>query len=1311
MKPEMTVVSKFSNNYREIIETYCGSINNCGADLFVVMARKGVCFFDLLKDDGMIHLTPGQKMISSSALDFSPTISPDTKVVITDDIMISGTSISNVANSLIDQGVSEKNISIIVLAIDSDNMKLSFKTETGRSLLQCGWTLPNSDCIELSSQISNVLSFFGRPYDVDFPVYNPVILDKSYLGKILNQNIWKLYNVTNSIQASGEIEVITLIPKDSTLDGIWRAMGFHNSGFAHIKIRIFIKHISAKNVALQLVPFTLFYEIGYTQIDELCATLTGLSFQDLEYSSKLRICQFVLCHRLAVFFSKITKCGINFSFRESVVTSLFGYDLADCILDLVCRRSSLNVNETFVYEDSPIDLLNYGESASDSVLDCIQKREFHSASADDRELNIRLLQPFISWYLTMELPTRKEMAQGRYNFRRDRELIREKTYRLNSGYSFRALNTIFSDEGNIYDLPDAISAFLDRSIDLGIIVPIMFDNRLKKTVCRAFRHGEDLPFGVADRSRVLYFLQELQVEFERLNCEGIAHVSLEKILVLFIQMAIRDRGVFNQFLGFRNREMLSIRYSVHGAVVTTIQPIDNKSELKFYFDSAPYWDWITKYLDNNGMIVQRQNTANRPNYYICSDAFAKYENQFNNICTEIQVKIKKYASMFAEWYGAMQLGQRDEFKAQTIQLSTCYSLPTVTLAIATELHYFIRYWEEEVLVYFQKYFEVPNSDMELKIEGFDVAKVLNSGREKYRWFKSGAHIETIGKVTETLRRTNPFLSAEWKGMWHPIATTTRPYGEEMVSKYQQCYCYLLICSAYYELLSGGEMADINTVAINQAACEKVEEYEKEFCEINIQYELEMDDFHEIFPFVKRIYFNKDKIRDRVTTLQSQVNNVLECAKQLIEDIQHLAGGYITENPVRFTNCVVVEIQCDDDAKCAAIVEEAWDALPDKESKTLVNIFELKAVAKDNSYPCYGIFYAQSEERSEINQDPMGKIISSIYKQANINCLNTRFLVFPQLPPKCRLKYRYVENMDKEIEQFNQNVCNKLFPFFRGNKSSQLIIVKKENSEIEENLELSIKFYERERTVLEFQTLNWGSLFDYECIHFDDGMTSFPCLEQQEMSNNSIASLRRFSGAKSVRHQLIGSATLCRCKETIIAITCMHCITKDPDQIYLLNLKKYGYKPLYGKAIPVDCDGADNLPAYNEIAVLDVYWDENCTQRVYFQPGVILDVSSGNFSLNASRYSCFGYPSSRGLTANATMVNDANDGYIEFLIDDISSFQEGFSGALFIDEEKKPFAIAYSFQEAGCTHAYGIPISTAFQRVQDILDERRVKHEI
>lgn len=168
---------------------------------------------------------------------------------------------------------------------------------------------------------------------------------------------------------------------------------------------------------------------------------------------------------------------------------------------------------------------------------------------------------------------------------------------------------------------------------------------------------------------------------------------------------------------------------------------------------------------------------------------------------------------------------------------------------------------------------------------------------------------------------------------------------------------------------------------------------------------------------------------------------------------------------------------------------------------------------------------------------------------------------------------------------------------------------------------------------------------------------------------------------------------------------------DPDQIYLLNLKKYGYRPLYGKAILVDYDGADNLPAYSEIAVLDVYWDENCTQRVYFQPGVILDVSSGISSLNASRYSCFGYPSSRGLTANATMVNDANDGYIEFLIDDIASFQKGFSGALFIDDEKKPFAIAYSFQEAGCTHAYGIPISTAFQRVQDILDERRVKHEI
>ena len=1304
MNTEMPVISKFSYNYQDIIQTYCDNINECHADLFIVMARKGVCFFDILRDDGLICLSPGQKMISSSALDFGPTIPLDTKVVVTDDIMISGTSIANVVNMLLDMGLAEENISIIVLAIDSENMKLSFTTESQVVLLQQGWSLPNADCIELSSQISNVLSLFGRPYDVDFPVYNSVIINKSDRSKLTNPTYWNVYNVTNPHQVSGEIDAITLVPNQRTLELIWSRFGLGSDIFAHIKIRLYIKDIDDKNISLQLVPFILFYEITYAQIDELCFGLAGSIFPSFDYIAKLRICQFILCHKLASFFSSITKCNVNLSFRNSVVTSLFGYDFANTVINLIYPKEVNNKCIDFKYVGAPLDLLDYSEDDCKSILDSVQKLQFHDVSKDGRELNIQLLQPFISWYLTRELPTRRELNQGNYNFRTDRELIKEKTNRLDAGYSFRALNTIFIDHENCYCWPDVISIFLDRAIDMGIIVPIMFDNSFTGTVCRAFRHGEDLPFGVADKSRVLYFLQQLQKEFIARDCEGIAHVSLEKIIVLFIQMSLRDKGVFNQFLGFRNNEVLSIRYSVHGAVATTIYPNADKSTLKYYFDSAPYWDWITNYLAQKGMIVQRSSSKGNPNHYICADAFNDYEKQFNNICNEIQVKIKKYASIFAEWYGAMHFRQRDEFKNQVVQLSTCFSVPTVAVALATELHYFYRYWVEEVQVGFTKYLETTSLNSTLQIPGADAARVLNSGREKYMWFEENAHIKAISCVKELLETRSSYLSADWEGKWHSIAASRRHYNPTLISRYHECYCYLLICCTCYELLSGGEMANKEIEQIGSDAFARIQEYREQFMSIKEKHELPIDDYDELFSYVTTDNFKICDVSDRIRVLQKHMTRLLEYANEVVEDIQLLVSEHTTETPVYFSNCIIVELQCKDDNKCASIVENAWNALPDDEHKTLINIFKLQDNVNGEHYQRYGIFYAYNDEISTKTPPPMNQLISYIYSHADVNCINNRFIVIPQLPPPCRLKYSYKSNMQEEINRFNQTVCDRIVPYFRKRTSSQIALIQKSDITTCERVDTVSGFTRRYPVALDYEKLNWPTLVDYSLTYYENGHNCFPRLNQRDAAKNSIASLHYFDIDKKAFADLVGTATICSFKGLVFALTCMHCLSHNTDQIYALKLKTYGFHTLYGKAVKGNPNYQDDAPAEQEVAVLKLYWDSTCTEEAYFEPGIVLDLTSVYCSSTTSSLTCFGYPSDRGITVCSTHYYEANDGYLEFIIEENDRFKPGFSGALFIDENKNPFAIAYSYQENGKIHAYGIPITIATIRAQEILEE-------
>lgn len=1303
MNTEIPVISKFSNNYQDIIQTYCDNINRCNADLFIVMARKGVCFFDLLMDDGLICLSHNQKVISSNALDFKPSISPNSKIAVTDDIMISGTSISSIVNALLDIGVAEENIAIIVLAVDSENMKLSFTTESRIDMLHKGWSMPNADCIELSSQISNALSIFGRPYDVDFPVYNPVIVSKSDLSNLLNPNFWNIYNLTNPHQASSQIDAITLIPTQRASKMIWSRFGFKTVPFAHVKIRLYIKNIDDNSVSLQLVPFVLFYEIGYAQIDELCLGLAGTVFSDFEYTAKLRVCQFILCHKLASFFSSISQCDISLSFHNSVLTSLFGYDFANYVLNLINSKTASCECIDFQYVEAPLDLLDYSEDESNSILDSVQKLPFHNISNDGRELNIQLLQPFISWYLTRELPTRKELAKNRHNFRLDRKYIQEKTYRLDSGYSFRALNTIFADSQNCYRWPDTISIFLDRAIDMGVIVPIMFNNSFTGTVCRAFRHGEDLPFGVADKSRVLFFLQQLQKQFKAKGCEGIAHVSLEKIVVLFIQMSLRDKGVFNQFLGFRNSEVLSIRYSVHGAIATTIFPNADIPSLKYYFDAAPYWDWITNYLFKKGMIEQRSSTKNNPNQYICADAFDEYEEQFNNICNEIQVKIKKYASIFAEWYGAMHLRQRDEFKDQVIQLSTCFSVPAAAAALATELHYFYRYWIEEVQVGFQKYLERTNHDSPLQIPGMDATKVLNSAQEKYEWFEKKSYIKAISDVKKLLDAKNPYLSADWEGRWHPVVSSIRHYDPKLITRYYECYCYILICCACYELLSGGEMADKGKEHIESDAFAKIQSYREQFMRIKEKHELQMDDFDELFSFVTIDNFKLNNVEDRIQVLCRHMDRLLKYANIVVEDIQSLVSEQSLDTSVYFSNCIIVELQCSDEEKCDSIVEDTWNLLANDEHKTLINIFKLKSNVNKENYQRYGFFYAYNEDISTKMPFPMDQIIRYIHTRAETNCINNRFVVVPQLPSICRLRYSYKTNMQNGIDRFNQIVCDQVVPYFSNKKSSQIILVQKPDDSYSDSLDLIAGFTREPPVVLGYEKLNWQTLVDYSLIHCKSDCKSFPRLSTQDSGKNSVASLSYFDIDEKRVTDLVGTATVCSYKGIIIALTCMHCLSDDVEQIYAVKLKTYGYHTLYGKPASGNPDHQENAPAEQEVAVLLLYWDPECTERAYFEPGVILDMSSEYISSTTTSLSCFGYPSERGVTVRAIQYYEANDGYLEFIIADNENFKSGFSGALFFDEEQNPFAIAYSWQGNGKTHAYGIPMPLAVARAQEIVD--------
>lgn len=1290
-------------------------INNCTADLFITMARKGVCFFDVLMDDGCIRLKPHQKMIASTALDFIQTIDPAMKIVITDDIMISGTSIAEVVNTLLDMGVKEENIQVIVLAVDSENMKLHFVMENGDEFLTYGWSLPNADCIELSSQISNVLSIFGRPYDVDFPVYDPITICKSDLLAITNPNYWKIYNITNSYQSMGGIKALTLIPKSRILPELWKALGVPHADLAHIKIRLFIHELDEDHLSIQVVPFVLFYEIDYEGVDSLYSFLvTPNEFGLKSYKSKFRICQFVMCHRLIRYFESMAQLRNHLSFQEKVLTSLFGHDFAGKVNTLVGDDIS-TCEFSYTHDPTKVNLLLYdikrpfNPAYEDLDNTCIQ-----NVSLDGRELNVQILQPFIKWFIKKELPVREFLKDG-YHFRKDRNIIEQKIERLKTGYSFKALCAIFRDPKNYYRLSDVLSVFLDRSIDMGIIVPVIYEDFENQQMCRAFRHGEDLPFGISDRSRLFFFLQSLKEQFDINNCDGIAQISFEKIIVLFIQMALREGGIFNQFLGFNN-DVLSIRYSVHGTIATKIDTsLTDTDNLKYYYDDAPYWGWITDYLKSKEMIILKEKMPERSteetiiNAYISSDAFNDYECYFDNISSTIKNRIEQYAVIFAEWYAAMQEGNRNKFKSQVIQLSTCFSLPSTAAAIATETHYFTRFWDIDVKKKcFEPYLNRKNADVSLKAEKKNVRSALHSGRDKFEWYERNKYLTTINNIATTLQSKNGYLSRDWMNRWAIISTPVPKKDSRLQKKYYECYCCMLICYACYELISSGSL---NGSILPTDIYNRVQKYAAEYYDVKKAQNVDLDNLDELFEFVSSSVFSIEDVERRIKEFSERVDNLVDYANDIVESIQNIVSTQTEDVKMHhFSTCCIVDFPFSEEKLCEIIIGRAWECLPECTKKTQINIFGFNQNDTQQSVR-FGIFYETSNVPSSVNEESESQLLCLLVEKiqyfAKLYCVNVNIAVIPELPSQRRVLFQLKCDLQRELELFEEKIVADILPLFSSNRFSQILLIEKQlNSEFNLLLSKVTGMRRCDPIQLSREVLSWPSTKRYSLTRFESKRKEYPVLCSTESVKNSICSLYLYP--RTTRNLPIGTATLFEYYHKVYVITCKHCLNDNINQIYRLKMKVSGLEPLYCKPLFIPGELADpdfGPSADEEVAILKAFWDSDCKEEVMFTTNSILNLETINISEQSDGFSCFGYPTQRGATIHFDGVTEANEGYNEYFLKQGERVIQGMSGALILDEKNHPAGILYSVQDiAGIPHAYGIPMRTALKCAKEIIKE-------
>lgn len=567
-KQGISIHSTVSRKLSRALQCFCDQINNCEAELFIVLAQKALCLFQILLDQNLLRDDIRTKYISSSALDFKEICRFDGKIAIIDDIMITGSSIAGVANTLIKMGISAEKIQIIALARNKKYQSMLFADlRTGKQKFHCAIEEEDSVCIELSSQICDILTRFGKPYDSDFWAYQISKMTNVKFSEIMNLNLWSSYDVTSPNATRGST-VWTLFPKEPIKKRLWDLLGVEFDKNIHLKIRLYVFKYPNGTYTLKFLPMALFHEISLEDLEKLHSLLikAGFSNQKVEWTprARMRFLQFyIACNLYKAAVSFMTEISIIWPTVDQLRV-LFGNTVAKY------ARDCLDALDDTLY--NPINLCAplctpnlCGYATKYDVSSFAKLNDFHCYG-----LNFLLLDPFLWWDAIKEIPSRMAVVEPAKQYIKDFPKIQELRSHLKIGFSLRALQEFITSSEHIFNEEQLVSAFLDRAIDCGYVVPIIYEN-LKEVpyVCRAYRHGEDLPFSKADLIRILFFLEKLDDELQRLNGkqeEYIASISFHKIIVLFFQIGLKNGNIFNRFLGFENDPFLQERFCVHGVI-------------------------------------------------------------------------------------------------------------------------------------------------------------------------------------------------------------------------------------------------------------------------------------------------------------------------------------------------------------------------------------------------------------------------------------------------------------------------------------------------------------------------------------------------------------------------------------------------------------------------------------------------------------------------------------------------------------------------------------------------------------------------
>lgn len=619
----------FLKRYESALFSVATTFKKEKPDIIVGLSRKAPRLIELMRISGIwLGEIP---IISEKAIDFIPPEELEGKrILVFDDIVISGTTITNVLSNLAEKYNAQ--LKFVCLAIDKDTIALE-KDEDDNYWV----TLTNGEKIRLDhkvpldkderfifcNEIVRSFAILNKPYDIDYPIFY-ISIDPDSLYILLAQlEPDKAYNLTTVHQYNKGFYRYTFLPAhQEKVDNFCKNVLHEFPLHAQVcKVRGYSNRKTGETALVSLVTFGAdsrflkkerILSDHFSCYDNLLTQAKSLLDSENETKAIYRFTWYLVNYLYGLSFIMRNLLGRIGS--ESIVPSkilrhedlcyIFGPILAQIILnslDLYYDQTVQKLKET--YDKLVVSPHEQPEGS-------LKGKEIQSVFDEERDKLNKMIQPYIADHMKADQSLADQMAaifEGLYYFVEipAQETVRKlgikggECERLGVGFNLAQMKEILQVQGAIHKDSDEvdvkISLALDFLVDAGIAIPIFYYERDDGYFERAYRYGED---ALSAKQYGYLIASTLKRLFDFMNKrygkKVLPKITLEKQGVIF-QEEIGRSGVVDvlkDLFDSGDREIIiSSMYSRHGKILLIS---DEAYEETSPYPSILFTDWCEK---------------------------------------------------------------------------------------------------------------------------------------------------------------------------------------------------------------------------------------------------------------------------------------------------------------------------------------------------------------------------------------------------------------------------------------------------------------------------------------------------------------------------------------------------------------------------------------------------------------------------------------------------------------------------------------------------------------------------------------------